>query len=54
MTDRDKIQLGKSPWNITDRLRGAMNADDFRITSRGLSRPTSIEPRRSDIRAGWR
>lgn len=30
MTERDKKQLGQVLWNIADKLRGAMNADDFR------------------------
>ncbi|NKF20986.1 type I restriction-modification system subunit M [Solimonas marina] len=30
MNDKDKQLLGKTLWNIADRLRGAMNADDFR------------------------
>jgi type I restriction enzyme M protein len=30
MTELDQEQLGKTPWNIADTLRGAMNADDFR------------------------
>jgi type I restriction enzyme M protein len=30
MTERDQTQLGKTLWNIADKLRGAMNADDFR------------------------
>jgi type I restriction enzyme M protein len=30
MTDNDQKQLGKTLWNIADKLRGAMNADDFR------------------------
>lgn len=30
MNDKDQKQLGKTLWNIADRLRGAMNADDFR------------------------
>src|SRR3954468_24217381 len=30
MTEHDQKQLGKVLWNIADRLRGAMNADDFR------------------------
>jgi type I restriction enzyme M protein len=30
MTDKDQKQLGKTLWNIADKLRGAMNADDFR------------------------
>jgi hypothetical protein len=30
MTDLDQKQLDKTLWNITDTLRGAMNADDFR------------------------
>lgn len=30
MNDNDQTQLGKTLWNITDQLRGAMNADDFR------------------------
>ena len=30
MNDNDKTQLGKTLWAIADRLRGAMNADDFR------------------------
>jgi type I restriction enzyme M protein len=30
MTDQDQKQLGNTLWNIADRLRGAMNADDFR------------------------
>ncbi|WP_018124596.1 type I restriction-modification system subunit M [Desulfovibrio oxyclinae] len=30
MTESNQIQLGKTLWNIADRLRGAMNADDFR------------------------
>lgn len=30
MTHRDQKQLGKTLWAIADRLRGAMNADDFR------------------------
>lgn len=30
MTEQDQKQLGKTLWNIADRLRGAMNADDFR------------------------
>lgn len=30
MTDTNQKQLGKTLWNIADKLRGAMNADDFR------------------------
>ena len=30
MTETDQKQLGRTLWNIADRLRGAMNADDFR------------------------
>jgi type I restriction enzyme M protein len=30
MTDKDQRELGKILWSIADRLRGAMNADDFR------------------------
>src|SRR3954467_12660328 len=30
MTESDQKQLGKTLWNIAGRLRGAMNADDFR------------------------
>jgi type I restriction enzyme M protein len=30
MTDLEKQRLGKTLWAIADRLRGAMNADDFR------------------------
>jgi len=30
MTDKDQKELGKILWSIADRLRGAMNADDFR------------------------
>ena len=30
MTQNDQQQLGKTLWAIADRLRGAMNADDFR------------------------
>lgn len=30
MTQKDQLQLGKTLWNIADKLRGAMNADDFR------------------------
>jgi len=30
MTEQDQKQLGSILWNIADRLRGAMNADDFR------------------------
>lgn len=30
MTEHEKQQLGKTLWAIADRLRGAMNADDFR------------------------
>ena len=30
MTDQDQRELGKTLWGIADRLRGAMNADDFR------------------------
>jgi type I restriction enzyme M protein len=30
MTELDQKQLGKTLWNIADKLRGAMNADDFR------------------------
>ena len=30
MTQKDQQQLGKTLWNIADKLRGAMNADDFR------------------------
>src|SRR5262249_17934091 len=30
MTEQDQKQLGRTLWNIADRLRGAMNADDFR------------------------
>ena len=30
MNDQDQKQLGKTLWRIADRLRGAMNADDFR------------------------
>jgi len=27
----DQKQLGRTLWNIADQLRGAMNADDFRV-----------------------
>jgi type I restriction enzyme M protein len=30
MTKHDQQKLGKTLWNIADKLRGAMNADDFR------------------------
>ncbi len=30
MTKEDKRDLGKTLWNIADKLRGAMDADDFR------------------------
>lgn len=30
MNDEIQKQLGKTLWNIADKLRGAMNADDFR------------------------
>jgi type I restriction enzyme M protein len=30
MTDKDKRDLGNTLWAIADKLRGAMNADDFR------------------------
>ena len=30
MNDQDQRQLGKTLWTIADKLRGAMNADDFR------------------------
>lgn len=30
MTEQNQKQLGKTLWAIADRLRGAMNADDFR------------------------
>ena len=30
MTDQDRKQLGRTLWAIANRLRGAMNADDFR------------------------
>jgi len=30
MTQKDKDKLGKTLWDIADKLRGAMNADDFR------------------------
>jgi len=30
MTDTNQKKLGSTLWNIADRLRGAMNADDFR------------------------
>jgi len=30
MTNKEQLQLGKTLWDITDNLRGAMNADDFR------------------------
>jgi len=30
MTDADQKELGKTLWAIADKLRGAMNADDFR------------------------
>ena len=30
MTQKDQQQLGKTLWAIADKLRGAMNADDFR------------------------
>jgi type I restriction enzyme M protein len=30
MTEHDQQKLGKTLWNIADKLRGAMNADDFR------------------------
>ncbi len=29
MTAQDQQRLGKTLWNITDLLLGAMNADDF-------------------------
>jgi type I restriction enzyme M protein len=31
MIEQARKQLGKTLWNIADTLRGAMNADDFRI-----------------------
>ena len=30
MTEADQKELGKTLWAIADKLRGAMNADDFR------------------------
>ena len=30
MTDTNQKQLGNTLWSITDQLRGAMDADDFR------------------------
>ena len=30
MTNQEQTELGRTLWNIADRLRGAMNADDFR------------------------
>jgi type I restriction enzyme M protein len=30
MTEQNQQQLGKTLWSIADRLRGSMNADDFR------------------------
>ncbi len=30
MTEQSQKQLGKTLWSIADKLRGAMNADDFR------------------------
>jgi type I restriction enzyme M protein len=30
MTEQNQRQLGKTLWNVADRLRGAMSADDFR------------------------
>lgn len=30
MTEKEQQQLGKTLWSIADKLRGAMNADDFR------------------------
>jgi len=30
MTAQNQLQLGKTLWAIADKLRGAMNADDFR------------------------
>jgi type I restriction enzyme M protein len=30
MTDQDQKELGKTLWNVADKLRGAMGADDFR------------------------
>jgi type I restriction enzyme M protein len=30
MTEQDQTKLGKTLWAIADKLRGAMNADDFR------------------------
>lgn len=30
MSDQDQAKLGKTLWAIADKLRGAMNADDFR------------------------
>ena len=30
MNDTQQKQLGSTLWAIADRLRGAMNADDFR------------------------
>src|SRR6218665_2487097 len=30
MTEQDQKQLGATLWGIADKLRGAMNADDFR------------------------
>jgi type I restriction enzyme M protein len=30
MTSQEREELGRTLWNIADRLRGAMNADDFR------------------------
>ena len=30
MNDTQQKELGKTLWGIADKLRGAMNADDFR------------------------
>ena len=30
MTDTNQKQLGNTLWSIADRLRGVMDADDFR------------------------
>jgi type I restriction enzyme M protein len=30
MNDTNQKQLGNTLWNIADKLRGAMDADDFR------------------------
>ena len=41
MTEQDKRQLGTILWAIADQLRGAMNADDFRVVNDNYTSPST-------------